>query len=83
MQNKLVKLSPLSDHHFEALRNLDRTDIFAFFTDNLAIDSVLKNWITEALLEAKKATKKPFVIIDKSVNKIAGTISYGNISQKD
>ena len=57
--------------------------IWKYFTFNLADDDQLKNWINEALQAREAAIRMPFTIIDKDINKITGSTSYGNISFYD
>ena len=57
--------------------------IWKYFTFNLADDEQLKNWINEALQAKEAAVRMPFTIIDKDINKITGSTSYGNISFYD
>lgn len=57
--------------------------IWKYFTFNLADDDQLKNWIKDALQARESAIRMPFTIIDKDINKITGSTSYGNISFYD
>ena len=57
--------------------------IWKYFTFNLADDDQLKNWINEALQAREAAIRMPFTIIDKDINKVTGSTSYGNISFYD
>ncbi len=57
--------------------------IWKYFTFNLADDDQLRNWINEALEAREAAIRMPFTIIDKDINKITGSTSFGNISFHD
>src|SRR4030095_8909095 len=57
--------------------------IWKYFTFNLADDEQCKNWIKDALQNRESAIRMPFTIIDKDINRIAGSTSYGNISFYD
>ena len=57
--------------------------IWKYFTFNLADDEQCKNWIKDAMQNREAAVRMPFTIIDKDINRIAGSTSYGNISFYD
>ncbi len=57
--------------------------IWKYFTFNLGDDEQLKNWIKDALQMREASIRMPFTIIDKNINKITGSTSYGNISFYD
>ncbi len=57
--------------------------IWKYFTFNLADDEQCKNWIKDAMQNREACVRMPFTIIDKDINRIAGSTSYGNISFYD
>ena len=57
--------------------------IWKYFTFNLADDEQCKNWIKDAIQNREACVRMPFTIIDKDINRIAGSTSYGNISFYD
>jgi RimJ/RimL family protein N-acetyltransferase len=82
--NKVI-LRPLQEDDFDAFLNLAQhdEDMWKYFSFNLGDKISLQKWIEAALTERKTGTRRPFTIIDKSTNKIAGSSSLGNISYHD
>jgi N-acetyltransferase len=58
-------------------------DAWKYFTFNLADKDQLNKWIDMALADRTANTRRPFTIIEKSSNSIAGSMSMGNISMHD
>lgn len=78
---RLRLLEPDDHQHFSFITK-DK-DIWKYFTKDLFEDSVMKQWIEEALAETSNGKRMPFTIIDKDTKTIAGSTSFGNISFYD
>jgi len=80
-----VLLRPIAEDDFDTLLNLAQQDkkMWEYFSFNLADPSHLKAWMQAAFADRQAGTRRPFTIIDKSTNQIAGSSSVGNISYHD
>jgi RimJ/RimL family protein N-acetyltransferase len=54
-----------------------------YFTLNLADKNHLRKWMDAAFNDRTAGTRRPFTIIDKTTNQVAGSSSMGNISYYD
>src|SRR6476659_10142469 len=54
-----------------------------YFTLNLADKNDLRKWMDIAFTDKAANTRRPFTIVEKSSNQIAGSMSMGNISMPD
>ena len=57
--------------------------MWKYFTLNLADKKDLDKWMDAAFKDRESGTRRPFTIIDKNTNQIAGSSSMGNISYHD
>jgi RimJ/RimL family protein N-acetyltransferase len=57
--------------------------MWEYFSLNLADEMQLTQWMDTAFKEQAAGTRRPFTIIDKGSNEIAGSMSMGNISYYD
>ena len=79
-----VLLRPLTEDDFDALHQLaQHHELWKYFTQNLADAVQLREWMQAAFRERIAGTRRPFAIIDKASNAIAGSSSMGNISLPD
>ncbi len=80
-----VLLRPIAEDDFDTFLNLAQQDkkMWKYFSFNLADASHLKAWMQAAFADRQAGTRRPFTIIDKSTNQIAGSSSMGNISHHD
>jgi RimJ/RimL family protein N-acetyltransferase len=80
-----VILRPIREDDFDAFMALAQQDeqMWEYFTFNLADASHLRKWIEAAIIDRQSGTRRPFTIIDKATNQIAGSSSMGNISYHD
>lgn len=84
LETPRVLLRLLRHEDYDLLRPLTKDhDIWKFFTKNLYEDAELKLWIEDALEGRRNFNRMPFLVIDKDVNQVAGSTSFGNISFYD
>jgi RimJ/RimL family protein N-acetyltransferase len=84
LETPRVLLRLLKQDDYELLRPLTKDhDTWKFFTKDLYEDAELKLWIEEALEGRRNFNRMPFLVIDKDVNQVAGSTSFGNISFYD
>jgi RimJ/RimL family protein N-acetyltransferase len=84
LQTNKVLLRPLEENDFETFFELAQDEnAWKYFTLNLADKDHLRKWMEQAYTDRASNTRRPFTIIEKSSNKIAGSMSMGNISMHD
>ena len=84
LQTSKVILRPVEENDFDIFLKLAQDeDAWNYFTLNLADKDHLKKWMDQAFADRLANTRRPFTIIEKSTNKIAGSMSMGNISMHD
>jgi RimJ/RimL family protein N-acetyltransferase len=84
LQTKKVLLRPIEENDFDTFLELAQDeDAWKYFTLNLADKDHLRKWMDKAYADRSANTRRPFTIIEKSSNKIAGSMSMGNISIHD
>lgn len=84
LQTTKVILRPLGETDFDNFLQLTQDeDAWKYFSLNLADKDQLQKWIDMGIAEREANTRRPFTIIEKSSNKIAGSMSMGNISMYD
>ncbi len=85
LETRKVLLRPIVEDDFDTFLNLAQQDkkMWEYFSFNLADTSHLKAWMQAAFADRQAGTRRPFTIIDKSTNQIAGSSSMGNISYHD
>jgi RimJ/RimL family protein N-acetyltransferase len=84
LQTNKVLLRPLEENDFNSFPGLAQDeDAWNYFTLNLADKEHLRKWMDQALADTFANTRRPFTIIEKSSNNIAGSMSIGNISMHD
>lgn len=81
LENDRVILRPLHMNDFETLNFIAyHTAIWEVGMSLLLEPAHLKEYINLALIERNTKRSYPFLIVDKQVNKVAGTTRFGNIS---
>lgn len=85
LQTEKVLLRPLAESDFDPFLQLAQEDeaMWYYFSLNLADPLQLKKWIVLAITDRDANSRRPFTIIDKASNRIAGSMSLGNISPYD
>ena len=84
LQTNKVLLRPVEENDFIIFSELAQDeDAWEYFTLNLADKDHLRKWMGQAYADRSANTRRPFTIIEKTSNKIAGSMSMGNISMHD
>ena len=84
LQTSKVLLRPIEENDFNSFFQLAQDeDAWKYFTLNLANKDHLRKWMDQAYADRSANTRRPFTIIEKSSNKIAGSMSMGNIATYD
>lgn len=83
LQTEYITLRPMRDSDYSQLKLISTYPMWKYFTQNLADESQLKLWIGEALRLREKQERIPFTVLDRATNKIVGSTSFGNISERD
>ena len=84
LENDSVLLRPLEKNDFNDLSAIAYNyDIWRFTVSRCMNDEELSKYINTALKDKSKEVRYPLVIISKKNNRIAGSTSFGNISNRD
>jgi RimJ/RimL family protein N-acetyltransferase len=84
LQTNKILLRPISKDDFEDfLKIAQDEDMWKYFSLNLSDAAQLEEWMDAAFADKKQNTRRPFTIIDKRTNEVAGSTSMGNISFHD
>jgi RimJ/RimL family protein N-acetyltransferase len=84
LETSRVLLRPIEESDFDAFFPLAQDEgMWEYFTLNLADKDHLQKWMEAAFADKAADTRRPFTIIDKSANQIAGSSSIGNIAYHD
>ncbi|WP_033423267.1 GNAT family N-acetyltransferase [Geopsychrobacter electrodiphilus] len=84
LQAEDVLLRPISREDAASFKALTREEpMWTYFTSDLSLENELDEWINSALKQLEEQSRLAFSIIDKSIGKIVGSTSFGNISRRD
>jgi RimJ/RimL family protein N-acetyltransferase len=84
LETDRVLLQPVHKDDFESFFQLAQDkEMWNYFTLNLADRSQLQKWMEMAFNDRAAGTRRPFTIIDKITQQIAGSSSLGNIAYHD
>ena len=85
LENTAVLLRPLKISDFNNLVNIATADksLFQFFPKAVYSETLLRDYIDNAMEERKNKTRYYFVIFDKKKNTYAGSTGFLNISNAD
>jgi RimJ/RimL family protein N-acetyltransferase len=80
LEGEFVRLEPLKIEHFDALWEAGNDESLWKWTANIVKKpDDLKRYVEEALRDFEKGIALPFVMIDKTQNKIVGSTRFANI----
>ncbi|EFM10632.1 ribosomal protein N-acetylase-like protein [Paenibacillus curdlanolyticus YK9] len=80
LENKFVKLVPLSEQYTYALRTIIFDKEITQYTGNHIVDDHdLEKYIRSALANRQEKQTYPFIVIDKLTSQVAGMTRFGNI----
>ncbi|MGZ3937154.1 MAG: GNAT family N-acetyltransferase [Flavisolibacter sp.] len=84
LETSEVVLRPMEEDDFNYFLPLAQDEqTWTYFSLNLADPNHLRKWMDMAFAERAAGTRRPFTIIEKSSNKVVGSMSLGNISLYD
>ena len=85
LENTAVLLRPLKISDFNNLVNIATADknLFQFFPKAAYSETLLRDYIDNAMEERKNKTRYHFIIFDKKKNTYAGSTGFLNISNAD
>jgi len=84
LETERVLLRPVEESDFDTFFHLAQDGgMWKYFALNLADKDDLQKWMEVAFADKAAGTRRPFTIIDKSGNQIAGSSSMGNIAYHD
>jgi len=85
LENTAVLLRPLKISDFNNLVNIATADknLFQFFPKAVYSETLLRDYIDNAMEEQKNKTRYYFIIFDKKKNAYAGSTGFLNISNAD
>ncbi len=85
LENERVRLEPLALSHLEQLLpiSLSQPKLLQYSPSYFGSKTNLEKYINNALSAKAKEARYPFVIFDKQLNELAGSTSFGNISNHD
>ncbi|MDN3593606.1 GNAT family N-acetyltransferase [Zunongwangia endophytica] len=84
LENENILLRPLEFQDFDEISELTKKpEMWYYFTSDLSNPEGLKNWIDTAVEERKNQKRLAFAIIEKSSEKLIGSTSLGNYSERD
>lgn len=81
LENDVVRLQPLQASDFENLIefSINESDIWKFNSNGPDSPENLKTYISKALSQREKGLEYPFIVFDKTKNKVAGSTRFYNM----
>jgi RimJ/RimL family protein N-acetyltransferase len=84
LENEILKLRLLRTDDLQDFVQISKdSSIWEYFTSDLNNEENIRIWIDEALVQYAEKSRYPFTIIDKILNRTAGSTSFGNFSERD
>ncbi|MBK7105205.1 MAG: GNAT family N-acetyltransferase [Ignavibacteriae bacterium] len=84
LENSNVLLRPIKSVDFYSFKEItNEQKLWYYFASDLSNLEELKNWVETAVNDLQNKTRIPFTIIYKPENRIIGSTSFGNFSQRD
>ncbi|MFI8417125.1 GNAT family N-acetyltransferase [Serratia sp. NPDC078593] len=84
LENEHVMLRPVSENDREAVRELARdSHIWRYFVFRVSNDDEFETFFNAMLSDHAAGTRAVFMVVDKSSGQIAGSMSFGNMAEKD
>jgi len=82
LENEIVRLEPLSMNHFDDLVDfsINEPELWSFNANGPDSPENLKKYIEKALNQKEKLVEYPFLVFDKTKNKVAGSTRFYNIN---
>lgn len=84
LQTEKIKLRPMKEADFNDFVKLTGDQLmWKYFTHDLSDRTVLKAWVEEAVKQTTEKKRLAFTIVEKEQNRVIGSTSLGNISDRD
>lgn len=84
LENENILLRPMVGQDFMHFYNLTQDkNLWYYFAKDLSDETQLKEWVDTAIDQLKNKKRFPFTVILKKESIIAGSTSFGNISEQD
>lgn len=84
LEGKRIRLAPMGAEHLDALTKAGAFAELWKWTRNLAdTPEGMREYVEEALADARKGTALPFVTIDKESGEVIGSTRFGNIDHQN
>ncbi|MEW6509002.1 MAG: GNAT family protein [Bacteroidota bacterium] len=84
LENNIALLRPLQKEDYNQFLAIALgQEIWEWTTNRIDNEAGLKKYLEDSIEERNRNFRFPFTIVDKRSNKIAGSTSYANISEKD
>jgi len=84
LENENILLRPMLPGDLEDYYKVTTEhNMWTYFSSDLSNKQELTAWISVALKQRKKKERLPFSVVVKSDNQVAGSSSFGNISNHD
>lgn len=82
LENDVVCLQPLQTYDYEKLLDfsINEPEIWSFNANGPDNPENLKKYIERALVQREKSAEYPFLVFDKTKNKVAGSTRFYNIN---
>ncbi len=82
LENEIVRLEPLSMNHFDDLVDfsINEPELWSFNANGPDSPENLKKYIEKALNQKENLVEYPFLVFDKTKNKVAGSTRFYNIN---
>ena len=84
LENTRVLLRPFRPSDTEALRTIAfDEEIWRYMINRISNEEELEAWVQTVISGYQQGTRYTFMIIDKATGQLAGSTSYGNMSETD
>ncbi len=84
LDNDHVRLAPLTEADREPLRAIALDpDIWRYFVSRVDSDADFETFFDATLTDHQAGRRCVFVVTDKRIGRVAGSMSYGNLSEPD
>ena len=84
LEDEVVRLRLMQHNDLDKLQTIAfEPSIWLFFTVDICDELSLKNWVEAAIYDYMNKNRVPFVIEIKDTNKVVGSTSFGEVSERD
>jgi len=84
IENEFVLLRPVVESDREAVRKIaNDPDIWRYFVFRVGTDAEFESFFSAMISDQTNGTRAVYVVIEKSSGAIAGSMSFGNMAEKE